>query len=78
MSYQVRVEKKVLKKLEKIAEPWYSQLKFQILELGNNPRPVGVKKLKGLPAYRIRVADYRVIYEIADEVRIGHRREVYD
>jgi mRNA interferase RelE/StbE len=84
MSYQVRIEKKVLKKLEKIAEPWYSQLKIHILELGNNPRPSGMKKLKGLQAYRIRVADYMVIYEIADEIRIvdvidlGHRREIYD
>jgi len=84
MTYQVRVEKKVFKKLEKIAEPWYSQIKLHILELGNNPRPAGVKKLKGLPAYRIRVADYRIIYEIADEIRIvdvidlGHRREVYE
>lgn len=84
MNYQVRVEKRVLKKLEKITEPWYSQIKTSILDLGNNPRPQGVKKLKGQPAYRIRVADYRIIYEIADEVRIvdvidlGHRREIYE
>jgi mRNA interferase RelE/StbE len=83
MSYQVRIEKKILKKLEKISEPWYSQIKHSILELGNEPRPAGTKKLKGQPAYRIRVADYRIIYEIEDQVRIvdvidlGHRSEIY-
>jgi mRNA interferase RelE/StbE len=48
-----------------------------------SPRPPGVKKLAGREAWRIRVADYRVIYEIADAdltilvVEIGHRREIY-
>ena len=52
--------------------------------LADNPRPRGVEKLEGREnRYRIRVGDYRVIYEIHDEVllvlvvRIGHRREVY-
>ena len=42
------------------------------------------KKLKGRDAWRIRVGDYRVIYEIHDSrlivtiITIGHRREVYD
>jgi mRNA interferase RelE/StbE len=42
-----------------------------------------VKKLKGRDAWRIRVGDYRVIYEIHDRVSqiivitVGHRREVY-
>ena len=48
-----------------------------------NPRPSGIKKLKGKDAYRLRVGDYRVIYEIHDKVllvlviSVGHRREVY-
>ena len=48
-----------------------------------NPRPSGIKKLKGEDAYRLRVGDYRAIYEIHDKrlvilvVSVGHRREVY-
>ena len=48
-----------------------------------NPRPTDVKKLKGRSAWRVRVGDYRIIYEIHDRelvvivVTIGHRREVY-
>jgi mRNA interferase RelE/StbE len=47
------------------------------------PRPADVKKLKGRDAWRIRVGDYRVIYEIHDRVlqiiviTVGHRREIY-
>ena len=39
MSYQVKIEKKVLKRLEKIPEPFYKSIKDSILELGNEPGP---------------------------------------
>ncbi len=52
--------------------------------LAVNPRPKGVKKLSGLDdLYRIRVGDYRIVYQIHDDrlivlvVRIGHRKDVY-
>ena len=51
--------------------------------LQDNPRPVGGTKLTGLPYWRIRVGDYRVVYRIQDDVllvlviEIGHRREIY-
>lgn len=53
------------------------------MELGSDPRPKGCKKLKGREAYRIRVADYRIIYEIYDSVLLvdvidlGHRKDIY-
>lgn len=52
--------------------------------LGEQPRPSGCKKLKALEAWRVRVGDYRIIYQIKDDrlvvlvVRLGHRRDVYD
>ncbi|MBC8105027.1 MAG: type II toxin-antitoxin system RelE/ParE family toxin [Anaerolineae bacterium] len=55
-----------------------------ILALGDNPRPPGSKKLVNVEAWRIRVGDWRVIYQINDKqllvlvVRIGHRRDVYE
>lgn len=51
--------------------------------LANNPRPTGCLKLSGSDLWRIRVGQYRVVYEIADDeliirvVRVGHRRDVY-
>ncbi len=64
MRYKVRIERKAQKKLSKIPEPYYSDIKVAILELGNQPRPQGYIKLKGRDGYRIRVSDYRIIYEI--------------
>ena len=55
----------------------------RLAELETNPRPTDIKKLKGRKAWRIRVGDYRVIYEIHNRqlqilvITIGHRREVY-
>ncbi len=82
--YQVRIERKAQKKLEKIPDPYYSNIKAAVLDLANDPRPQGYKKLKGREAYRIRVADYRVIYEIQDTelivdvIELGHRKDVYN
>ena len=55
-----------------------------ILYLKENPRPHGVKKLRGLAnAWRLRIADIRLLYEIDDKkkevkiYRIKHRSKVY-
>jgi mRNA interferase RelE/StbE len=82
--YQLRIEKTVVKTLEKINEPYYSKIKTAILNLANNPRPAGYKKLKGRDGFRIRVADYRIIYDIFDHILtvdvidLGHRKDVYE
>jgi mRNA interferase RelE/StbE len=55
-----------------------------IQSLADEPRPQGVEKLSGADAlYRVRVGDYRIIYEIRDDqlvvtvIKVGHRRDVY-
>ncbi len=84
MSYQVNISKRAIKALAKVPEPYYSKLKQAIYGLADNPRPIGYKKLKGRDAYRVRVADYRIIYEIQDSVLLvevvdlGYRREIYE
>jgi mRNA interferase RelE/StbE len=58
-------------------------IKTAVLDLANDPRPHGHEKLKGVNAYRIRVGNYRIIYEIHDQiitvvvVDIGDRKEIY-
>lgn len=84
MAYTIEFRNKVLKALIKINEPHYSAIKKQIYDLADNPRPQGYKKLKGRKGYRIRVGNYRVIYEIRDEILLidvidlGHRKEIYE
>jgi mRNA interferase RelE/StbE len=49
-----------------------------------NPRPNGFKKLKGREGFRIRIGNYRVIYNIIDSelvievIALGHRKNIYD
>jgi len=55
-----------------------------LLSLSEQPRPPGVQKLSGSKSdFRLRVGNYRVLYEVDDDQkvvlvwRIAHRREVY-
>jgi len=81
--YKVKIEKTVEKALLKINEPYFSKIKIAILSLSTNPRPNGYKKLKGRDGYRIRVADYRIIYDVFDDIllieviELGHRKDIY-
>lgn len=81
--YKISIEKRAIKKLEKISEPYFTKIKSAINGLRNNPKPKGVIKLKGRDAFRIRVADYRIIYEINNHelhiliIEIGHRKNIY-
>ena len=84
MVYQISIQRRAVKALQDISEPYFSALKSAIYSLAENPRPAGCKKLKGRNAYRIRVGDYRVIYEIFDNrlsievIALGHRKNVYE
>ena len=82
--YRVLLERVAEKDLARLSSEIHGRLIAAIQALATNPRPSGCRKLAGSKNdWRIRVADYRVIYEIADEIRIvcvnrvRHRREVY-
>ncbi len=83
MAYQITIKKRIIKILTKLSEPNYSNIKDAIYRLADNPRPPGFKKLKGRDGYRIRVGDYRIIYEINDKILVieiidlGHRKNIY-
>ena len=82
--YQVLIERSAEKDLKKIAAEERPKLATAMHDLANVPRPTGCRKLVGSENdWRIRVGNYRVIYEIADEVRIvrivrvRHRKDSY-
>ena len=84
MAYQVLVERAAEKDLRKISSKVRPRLVLALQSLAKNPRPAGSLKLTGSASdWRIRVGDYRIIYEIADEIRIvrinrvRHRGDVY-
>jgi mRNA interferase RelE/StbE len=83
-TYQIKILSKARRSLKKLPKNIQNQLKNTIRSLAENPRPQGVKKLSGdYNLYRVRQGDYRVIYEIQDEVLLiiivlaGHRKQIY-
>jgi mRNA interferase RelE/StbE len=83
MRFQIILPKSVQKVLDRLPDDIANRILARLAGLETNPRPPDVKKLKGRDAWRIRVGDYRVIYEIHDQalqiivITVGHRREVY-
>lgn len=84
MSYHVEILPRAVKSLKKLPDPDYRRVRDAIRALGADPRPRGCKKLVGRKGWRIRVGNYRVIYEIAGSVcvvtvmDVGHRGDIYD
>ena len=84
MVYKIKIDKKAQKEFDKLPVHVQSKLEEKIDELAQNPRPHGAIKLTNEDdLYRIRVGDYRAIYQIQDKillilvVKIGHRKEIY-
>ena len=82
--YDVFIKPSALKELEAISPKKDRQrIVRAISSLAHDPRPPGCRKLSGKDKYRIRSGQYRILYEIRDDilivtvVKVGHRREVY-
>jgi len=81
--YDVIVSNVAKKQLDKMDFIAVKRITSKLLQLENNPRPSGYIKLKGKNGYRIRIGDYRVLYEINDKskeviiYKIAHRKESY-
>ncbi len=82
--YSVLLERAAEKDLARLSIVVHDRVITALHGLTQNPRPSGCRKLTGTKNdWRIRVGDYRVIYEIADAIRvvrvhrIRHRGEVY-
>lgn len=79
-----RDAEKQLKKLAKAQPSAFQRVTNAIKDLAYNPRPDGVKKLKGTGnGYRVRVGEYRVLYTIEDRevtvwvYRVASRQGAY-
>ena len=70
------------KDLKSISEPFKTKIEKKILELKKFPNLTNIKKLTNFePAYRYRIGDYRVLFDIEDDNliigRVLHRKESY-
>lgn len=83
MKYDLLIKRSAQKQLANIPRPNRDRIITAVRSLADDPRPAGVRKLTGRDAWRIRIGEYRIIYEIYDDallvlvVSIGHRRDVY-
>jgi mRNA interferase RelE/StbE len=83
MSYRILILRRAQKELAQVPGGSYEHARDAIRALATDPRPSGCLKLTGREGWRIRVGDYRVIYEIDDHAQVvtvlhvGHRRDVY-
>ena len=82
--YRVFLERGVEKDLSRLSSEIHDRVVAAIQALANKSAPAGCRKLAGSKNdWRVRVGDYRVVYEIADQTRVvrvnrvRHRREVY-
>lgn len=83
--YEVFLSKAARKQLDTLPLFISNKILEDISDLSSSPRPAGCKKLKGYKkVWRIRIGDYRVIYEIEDKrlriliVAVGHRKDIYE
>jgi len=83
LSYRVFLHPKAAVFLKKLSPSLRAKIKDRLRELEESPEEKG-QRLKHSPFYRLRIGDYRAIYEIHEEegkvvvLFIGHRRKVYD
>ena len=82
--YRIEWTRSAAKELRKLPRQMIPKIVAEVDNLTSNPYPQGVRKLVGTEnSYRIRVGDYRILYNIIENrliveiIRVGHRKDVY-
>ena len=87
MSYRIEVAPAAVRQLRNLDRVAQRRVQAAIELLASEPRPSGAKKLIGGGGdgeWRVRTGDYRIVYEIHDNVllvlvvAVGHRRDIYE
>lgn len=84
MTYRIEVAPAAVRQLRKLDPAARRRVQAAIELLADQPRPGGAKKLAGGDGeWRVRTGDYRIVYEVHDDVllvlvvAVGHRRDIY-
>lgn len=83
MTYEVRFVRTAQKELKKLDSKEQVRMLKAIQKLSLHPKKGDVRPMVGSTAWRLRVGNYRVIYDINDQVvlvlilKVGHRKDVY-
>jgi mRNA interferase RelE/StbE len=82
--YKIELRPAAARALRKLDPQVARRVQAAIVLLAEDPRPPASKPLRGRPAWRVRVGDYRIIYTIEDDVllivvvTLGRRRDIYE
>ena len=80
--YSIEWKENALRNLEKLDKSITSRIVKNIEEMQEDPFKKDVRRLKGSSLFRLRVGDYRVIFEIQNTtitiMKIGHRQHIYE
>lgn len=84
MTYRIELSPAAVRQLRRLDRTAQRRVQAAIELLADEPRPNGAKQLVGgAGEWRVRTGDYRIVYEIRDQVllvlvvAVGHRREIY-
>ena len=82
-NYTIFILRRAQKELAQLPNDAFERVRDAIRDLSQNCRPDGYRKLTGRDGWRIRIGDYRIIYEIDDKqhiitiLHIGNRQDIY-
>jgi len=84
MAYRIEIKRSARKEMQTLPRREQRRIAAAIEALAEQPRPSGVRKIIGADdLYRLRVGDYRVVYQICDRkliviiIRVAHRKDIY-
>jgi mRNA interferase RelE/StbE len=83
VSYEVIVERKARKAIARLPSTIYDRATLAIDNLAEDPRPRQSRQLQGRTGRRLRIGDYRVIYDVDDDnlevlvAEVWHRQRDY-
>lgn len=83
MTYAIEFSKSTQKEFSKLSPQVRLRIAKSIYKLEINPRKGNVRPMVGTKSWRLRVGNYRVIYDILDQklviliIKVGHRRDIY-
>ena len=84
MSYRIEIKRSAAKALKKIPKASRKRIVEKIDSLAESPPNPDTTKMKGNnPFHKVRIGDYRIVYEIQEDVlvilvvKIGHRKDIY-
>ena len=82
MKFKIIWDKKAQDELDKLENIIACRIILKVRDLSEDPFSKDIKRLKGKTSFRLRVGDYRIIFDIIRDtiiiLRVGHRKNIYE